>query len=174
MTLAATQVASIRPVAQGTPVITHPIGVQSDWQTVCTAPEAAESDSGVVSGGKVVKPSGIVRAAQARWRPQGKCTSIAVALRYNSDVGTPTSPVVRVFGMDDNGVWHVLQDTAGSTEVTLTVATTTDTVQSTAYKVTTPKYFDLDGSVEVIVAVQTAFAAVSGTVNDSTLIVKGL
>lgn len=174
MPLATTQVAEVRPVPMGSPVITHAVGIQSDWQTVCTAPETVESDANVVSGGKVVRPGAIVRAAQARWRPQGKCTSVAVALKYNDDVGTPTSPVVRVFGRDQNDVWHALQDTTGSTEVTLTVATSTDAVQEDGYKVTVPKFFDLDGSVEIIVAIQTAFAASSGTVNDSTVIVKGV
>lgn len=173
MALAATQVADPIPKAQGGAAYTYPTGIQSSWQTVCTAPDTAESGD-AVSGGKVIKPSAITRDDQALWRPQGKCTSVGVALKYNSDVGTPTSPVVRVFGKDSNGLWHVLQDTSGSTEVTLTVATTTDTVQSTAYKITTPKFFDLDGSEEIIVAVQTAFSAVSGTVNDSQILVKGL
>lgn len=174
MALADTLKAIIRPVAQSVPLFVHSVGLQSDWQTLCTAPNVVEADSGVVVSSKVVKPGAITRAAQAKWQPSGKCARLAVALRYNSDVGTPTSPVVRAFGKDGNGVWHVLQDASGGTEITVTVATTTDVVQSTAYKITKPVYFLLDGALEVIVAIQTAFAASSGTVNDSSLLGKGV
>ena len=153
--------------------LNYPAAFQCDWAVICTAPNAVEADADVVAGGKVVRPGSITRAAQSRVMAGAQGTSLLVALKYNSDVGTPTSPVVRIFGRDREGVWHVLKTSAGAHEITVTVAVATDTVsEDGTYKVTTPIEVDLEGSAEVIVAVQTAFAAGSGTATGSALIAK--
>jgi len=171
MVLATAQKAIVQPDTLKD--LSYPCGYQSDWVVVCTAPDAVESDTGVVVSGKVVKPGAIVRATQARFKVEARATSLLVALKYNSDVGTPTAPVVRIFGRDRNGVWHVLKTAAGAHEITLTVAVTTDALSDDgAYKVTTPVEVDCEGSLEVIVGVQTAFAAGSGTATDSEILVK--
>lgn len=153
--------------------LNFPAGVQCDWAVLCDAPDALDNDTGVIVGGKVVKPGAITRAAQRLYHVSAQGTSLLVALKYNADVGTPTDPVVRVFGRDRNGWWHVLRDSSGASELTIDVDTALDTLSTDAtHKITEPVEVDLDGSVDVIVAVQTAFAASSGTVNDSALIAK--
>lgn len=172
MALSATVEAAVRPKPQGAPLVTYNAKIQSDWVMVCNAPETVESDSGVVVGGKVVKPGAIVRSAQRYFRPQARATQIAVALKYDVGISVETSPVVRAFGRDANGLWHVLQGASASTEVTLTIALATDTITSDGlYKITTPKYFDLDGSDLVIIAIQTAFDC-TGTKTNSEILVK--
>lgn len=151
----------------------YPASVQSAWQTICTAPDAVEDDTDVVAGGKVVKPELITRAAQKRLEVGPYATHLLVALKYNDDATSSADPVIRVFGKDPNGIWHNLYDNGGTPafEVTLATAETTDPI-SDGYRITTPKQFDLQGSTQVIVAIQTAFAVSGGTANDSEILVK--
>lgn len=150
----------------------YPVSIQSDWSVVCTAPETAESGDAVV-GGKVVRPEAISRADQHWFSPDNRGATLLVALEYNADVGTPTNPVVRIFAKDKNGVTWALHDSTGATELTITVATTTNAVFSAGTrKITQPIAVDMEGAEQILVAVQTAFAAGSGTANDSKLLVK--
>lgn len=154
--------------------LSYPVSIQSDWQIVCTAPETAESGDAVV-GGKVVNPGEIVRADQHWFSPDNRGATLLVSLEYNADVGTPTNPVVRIFGKDHNGRVWALHDSTGSTELTIAVSVTLNaayTIGGADRKMTQSVAVDLEGAEQVIVAVQTAFAAGSGTVNDSVLLVK--
>lgn len=152
--------------------VVYPSDYGCRWDAVCTAPHVAESGD-AVSGGKVVKPGAIDRAEQRMYRPQGMGNRLLVALRYSPDVGTVTSPVVKIFGQDrDGGVWHVLRAEDGSVLHTLSVDTANDVVQDDGYAVTNPVEVLLDGSVNVIVAVETAFDAASGTKDNASIIVK--
>lgn len=173
MTLAASVYANptnARP--SNTNELSYPCAIQSDWQAVCTAPETVESDSGVVISSKVVRPGNITRADQSLFYPNGRGTKLLVALKYDVGISVETSPIVRVFGRDHNGIWHVLQGPSASTEVTLTMALTTDAITTDGlYKITTPVEFELDGSEAVIVAIQTAFNG-TGTKTNSEILVK--
>lgn len=152
------------------------VGLQSNWVVLCTAPHVAESDTGVVVGGKVVRPGAITRTAQNKLQLSVAATRLLIALEYNADVGTPTSPIVRVFGRDGrrgDQRWHALANVSGSHELTVTVAPATDAVSDDGTrKVTQPIEVLLDGSQEVIAGIQTAFAAGSGTGTDAKLIAK--
>lgn len=160
------------PISEAGVLKHYPSGFQSDWVTCCDEPETVEADSGVVVGGKVVKPGNITRAAQ-HWIGVGSIGSkLLVAHRRNVDATTLTSPVVRIFGRDRNGVVHALRASDGSTELTITLSATLDAIDATGYLVSQPVIVSLDGSVEAIVTVQTAFNATGGTETDSTLIAK--
>jgi hypothetical protein len=152
------------------------VGLQSNWVVLCTAPHQAESDSGVVVGGKVVRPGAITRTTQNTLHLSVAATRLLLALEYNADVGTPTSPIVRVFGRDgakSGRRWHALATASAAHEITIAVATTTDTVSDDGTrKVTQPVEVQLDGSMEVIAGIQTAFAAGTGTASDAKLIAK--
>jgi hypothetical protein len=151
--------------------MSYPVGLQSDWVVICTAPNAAESGDAVVSG-KVVRPGSIVREDQHRFQPSGRGTTLLVALKYDVGVSAPTVPVVRVFGRDQNDIWHILRDAAALEELPVTLDVTLDAINDAgSFKITTPVEVDLDGSIEVIVAVQTAFSA-TGTVTNSELLAK--
>jgi hypothetical protein len=155
--------------------LTFPVGTQSDWVVACTAPQVIETDTGVIAGGKVVKPGAITRTTQNLINVNNKGTTLLVALQYNADVGTPTSPVIRVFGRDKAGLWHLLKDTSTPpvTEVTLTLATATDVVSADGLsKISLPVEFDLQGSFAVIVAIQGSFAVTTGTATDAKVLVK--
>lgn len=148
----------------------------SNWVLAHSAPDAVESDSGVVIGGKVVKPGAITRAAVYDVKINNKASTLLVALKYNEDTSTLTAPVIRVFGKDASGIWHVLKS-GSDDEVTLAVDAATDpvtTVVSTDYRISVPVSFDLQGSQVIRIGVQTAFNASSGTETDSEILVKGL
>ena len=147
-------------------------GFPSDWVVMCSEPEAVEADSGVVVGGKVVAPGLITRSGQRWVRTNGLGTKLLVAHRRNADATTLTSPVVRIFGRDRNGVIHPLANAAGSTELTIALSATLDVVGGDGLVTSQPISVALDGSFEVIVAVQTAFNATAGTETDSTIIGK--
>ena len=148
------------------------VGLLTDWQACHTNPDAIESSTGVIATGKVVKP-GAIDTPDYHLVSVPYSTTVMLALKYNSDVGTPTSPIVRVFARDRNGEFHVLSDVDGNDELTITVALSTDTVSTDGtYKITKPIEVDLDGSEKLIVGIQTAFAAGSGTATDSEVLVK--
>lgn len=158
-----------------------PTGFTADWATLCTRADVVESDSGVVVSSKVVKPSAITRAAQKRVRVGEMGTKMAISLRYNADtVGSMlTSPVVRAFGRDmATGIWYPLQDSTGSTELTLTTSDTLDVLDESAspgpYRITKPQFVGLMGASEVMVAIQTAFSSTGGTKTDASIIAKVL
>lgn len=150
------------------------VAIQSDWVSLVTAPETAETGDAVETS-KVVRPGAITRSDQRILKINSRGTNLLVMLKYNAD-GTPNAdPVLRIFGRDKNGQWHLLQTTAStpSVEATITTAVATD-VQNDAgtYKFTTPVEVDLQGSLEVMVTVQTAFNVSGGTKTDSELLVK--
>jgi len=150
-----------------------PSSIQTDWFTICTAPDAIDdSASGAIAGGKVVRPDLIDRAAQTVISPGPSGTHLLIALKYNTDAGTLTDPVVRCFGCDRNGLWYNLVDGSNNIELTIATAPTTDPLSGDTYKLTKPIIVDMRGAFQVIVAVQTAFAAVTGTVADSELLGK--
>ena len=153
-------------------VVSYPASIVSAWGTACDAPETAESGD-AVSGGKVVRPGSITRSEQKLVRLQSAATRMLISLIYADDATPSTDPVVRVFGRDKNGVWHLLADDDGNVELTLTTAAATDVLDDDAtYHRTTPISVDLQGSVEVIVTVQTAFAVSGGSTDGSEIQVK--
>lgn len=171
MALSATVQPTTRPENHGR--VDYPCPIQSDWQTLCDAPDVVESDSGVVETGKVVKPGAIVRAAQRKMRLGGMATKLLVALKYNHDATPNADPVVRIFGRDLAGNWHVLRNSSGSSELTIATAVATDAVDDDGdYRITSPIEVDVEGSYEVIVGVQTAFNVSAGTKTDSAILGK--
>lgn len=163
----------VRPDNHGD--LSFPVGTQSDWVVACSAPQVAEPDANVIVGGKVVRPGAITRATQSIVNVNNKGTTLLVALEYNADVGTPTAPIVRVFGKDKNGRWTALRDNSVPPiyEVPLTLATASDVISDDGTrKVSVPVEFDIQGNSAVLVAIQGAFAVTTGTATDAKVLVK--
>lgn len=143
-----------------------PVSVISDWVEICDAPETADN-----SGSTVVNPGAITRSAQNKLYNHGVGTSLQIRLKYDTGAGTLTSPVIQAFGFDGNGLPQRLKDKDGNHELTLTLDGTND-VRDSSFKYSAIAEVDMDGCASVLVAVKTAFAASSGTVNNSTIQVR--
>lgn len=150
----------------------YPSQAQYDWLTLVDAPDVAETGDAVV-GGKVVRPGSIVRAEQRLFLPQNRVSKLLIALKYAAALTISQEPVVRVFGRDSRGQWHLLRDGSGAVELTL-AADTADVVDDAgAFKSTEPVEVDIEGSYAVLVAVQTELTGSGAAVNTSEIMVKG-
>lgn len=148
----------------------HPASVTSPWTVICSAPDVAESGDSL-AGTKVVKPSHLItRSGQNELLVGSQGTLMAMMLKYNDGVTSPTSPVVRVFGKDRNGLWCLIADDDGNVEHTLTIDANTD-VRDDDHHYTLPVRLDMNGATAVAVGIQTAFGG-TGTTDDSEILVK--
>lgn len=145
-----------------------PVSILSNWVDVCSAPDVTDN-----SGSSIVNPDAITRAEQFLFRNNGYGSIALVRLKYDRGVSSPTDPVVQIFGRDSNGLWQKLYDASSPPvhEVEITVATSSDIDDGTAFKYTDWVEVDMQGCVAILVAVKTAFAG-TGTVTNSTLQAK--
>ena len=153
--------------------------IQSDWVVLCTEPETADSPS------PIIDPSAVTRAALAPFNTGGCGQVLQLTLRYNTDIGTITSPVIQGWCRDNSGVWERLKDSSGTHNQTLTIDTTNDATGETmasavdedgnaiahdGYRFTDPKELVIKGNSYLLITVHTAFNAGSGTENDSLIL----
>lgn len=168
MTLAAT----VKPDLTTPGVYSLPVSNADCWHTLVENPDATEAEA--LTTGVANKPYAVTASTNRKMEVGSKGTYLAVALKYAVDTlgATLTSPIIRVFGRDKNGIWHTLKDAGGSDEVTLTIVDAKDVYTSATMRITVPKVFDCQGSLEVMVCVQTAFNASAGTETNSEIIGK--
>ncbi len=154
------QVNSPTQSALGYRQITLPVSVVSDWVDLCTAPTAAEADSGVMAGGAVVAPTLVTRAAQNWLYVAGLGSTVQLRLKYPTAGTVTTSPVVQPFGRDRRGAPQRLVDGSGVHALVLSVDPVNDVRDSATPQMsyTQPVEIDADGCAEVLAAVRTALA----------------
>lgn len=143
--------------------------IQSDWGTANSAPETVDTTY-------LTNPSTLISGNNARIIPTKLGTSLLVRCKYDDGTaGTLTSPIIKVFGVDNNGAFHLLKNSASTpaNTATLTLAPSTDVTDGT-YKysdVTSSHAFDLQGSKFFIVVISTALASTepADVLNNSTI-----
>ena len=138
---------------------THPVGLTTDWVQLIDNLETADN-----SGNSITNPvTQITASTKRKLTVQGRGTTLLLMARYDDDTSVTTSPVIQAFGKDANGIWHKLKNASGTHEITVTCTFATD-VQDGTYRYSDPVEVDMDGSVEVLVGIKTAYA---GTTNAS-------
>lgn len=164
--------ATVKPDLTTPGVYSLPVSNADCWHTLVSNPEATETEA--LTSGVANKPYAVTAATNFPMEVGSKGTFLAVALKYAVDTlaATLTAPIIRVFGKDKNGIWHLLKDAAGDDEVTLTIVDAKDVYTSATLRLTRPKVFDCQGSLLVMVCVQTAFNASAGTESNSEIIGK--
>lgn len=142
----------------------YPGSISCNWVELVSDPENLETEA--IVGSTAQRPgnvgSGVAVNSDNRLLEVGsKGTHLLLALKYDKDAVPSVDPVVRVFGRDHDQQWHVLFNNAGtpSSSPTLVTAASTDCYLDADYKITTVHQFDVQGSLYVLVCVQTAFAA---------------
>ena len=147
---------SSRTVQWGVPgqhirVPSQPISIQSDWVTFCDAPAVAD-------GTPVTAPNALTRTNLFWGQMRDAGTILRICLRYKNTATPTTAPKIQVFGRDANNVVEKLVDAANVHVITLAFVVATDADDGT-YKYTDPVEVDIQGSVEALVAINTALAA---------------
>jgi hypothetical protein len=158
-----------RPDAHGSRV--YPVGLQTDWQT--STPLISDLSTADNSGNSILDPAASGRATERPHKVNGRGTTLLVCVKYDDGhTAIVTSPVIQLFGKDKNGVYHKLKNAAATHELTLTCAPITDVTDGT-WRYSDAVEVDLDGSMEVVGLVKTAFNG-DGTDALSYLIAKTL
>lgn len=150
--------------------VTVPSSAITGWTVMVPAGSATTADS----AGVLKNPGTLTRNLNTLVREQGIGTFFIPQLVYNDDIGTVTSPVIRVYGRyNSDDPWLPLANKSGDLTVTLTVAQITDVEFTSGAKtfgmtsvVGDDYQFDVLGCGEILVLVSTAFAASSGTPAD--------
>lgn len=131
-----------------------------DWQTICDAPEVAETSS------RWLNPSAVDRAEQHQLIVNPLFGRLAFRLQYNSDNIGPTGPVCIVWGKFADGHWERLRNAAGDDTITITIDTVNDLYIGSMRATDSVEVF-LRGASTVLCTVKTAYTASGGTLTDS-------
>ncbi len=142
------------------------------WATVVGTGIITTQDAATVTN-----PAALLTANSARLfkRPNGRGTTLLLALGYDDELSGLTDPVIVVFGRrNSSDRWMVLPTISGSRTMTLTsaAATTDETDGTLKYTQADPsaRAVDVLGCDEFIIAVQTAL---DGTGTKTNAIVQG-
>lgn len=142
----------------------------SDWLPVNDDPLTADN-----SGSPVVSPNAIATDTRHWCEVQGGCSVVELCVRYiTASAGTPTNPVVNVFGRDGNSVPRTLRDGNNDTSIELPIDVATDVQDGTLYSYSTPVVVDVRGLREFLVTIETAFNLAAGDETDCAIMARGV
>jgi len=142
---------------------TTPISLTSEWLDIHTAPNVVD-DATLTAIAELDTTSIPLNVG-------GKGTKVMLRLKYDDGVSSlSASPIIKVFLKDENGLYHFAKDASGSLLLTITPNFTTDFENGT-FGYSDFVEVDMDASIQLVVGVQTAFAA-TGTVTTSTIQAK--
>lgn len=150
-----------------------PQSLFSQWKDLIDAAGVDDADN---TGSRVTQISQIDGASRHPLVVRGG-TLLEIRAAYDAnETASPTSPVVQVFGNDQedgNGTWELLEDEDGNDEITLTL-TPGDDLNDGTLKHSAKAAVDLRGNRRVLVGVKTAHAAGNGDATLAKLIGKVL
>jgi hypothetical protein len=129
----------------------------SDWEDTNTTVTSSDN-----SGSSVTNPTALITATPARKINADRATIGMFCVKYPSGASALTDAVIRIFGIDSNGVPGRCLSASGASEQTCTSSTTNDTTDGT-WKYTAAVEVDLAGYHYFIATVKTAFAGTAIT-----------
>jgi len=143
--------------------VSYPVSGTARWVTAIDSGGADDQDAATITN-PTTEITASTRHIPNRNFKSG--TTLVVRLAYDDGAGTLTNPVIRVFGRSGSDAWQVLRNKSGSLTATITTATSTDPADGT-YKYTVPDLndnaWDCQGCDQILIGIETAFAAGSGT-----------
>lgn len=143
--------------------VSYPVSGTARWVVAIDSGGADDQDASTITN-----PTSSITASTRHVlnRNFKSGTTLVVRLGYDAGAGSLTNPVIKVFGRSGGDAWQILRNKSGSLTATITTATSTDVSDGT-YKYTVPDLndnaWDCQGCDQILIGVETAFAAGSGT-----------
>ena len=152
--------------------VSYPVSGTARWVVAIDSGGADDQDAATITN-----PTSSITASSRHIlnRNFKSGTTLVVRLGYDVGAGSLTNPVIKVFGRSGSDAWQVLRNKSGSLTATITTATSTDVSDGT-YKYTNPDLndnaWDCQGCDQILIGVETAYAAGSGTAANACLRAK--